>query len=47
MIALFCNIRGMEKLSRIWLLKEIIGGEHMDIVGLQETIKQDFASNEL
>ena len=47
MIALFCNIRGMEKLSRIRLLKEIIGGEHVDIVGLQETIKQDFASNEL
>jgi len=44
MTTLFWNIRGMGKRSRIRQLKEIIITEKVEIVGIQETIKQDFTS---
>jgi exonuclease III len=44
---LFWNIRGMGKKARIRQLKELIAGERLDCVGLQETIKQQFTDAEL
>ena len=47
MKALFWNIRGMGKKSRVGLLKEHMFKEQVDIVGVQETIKHDFTEGEL
>ena len=47
MKVLFWNIRGMGKKSRMGLLKDIIYKEIVDIVGIQETIRRDFADWEL
>lgn len=44
---IFWNIRGMGKLARLRQLKEMIGREKPDIIGLQETIKQHFKDGEL
>jgi hypothetical protein len=37
----------MGKKARVRQLKEVITGEHIDIVGVQETIKKNFYSTEL
>jgi hypothetical protein len=45
---LFWNIRGMGRKARVRQLKELIGGgEHVDIVGIHETIKKNFFVSEL
>lgn len=41
------NIRGMGRLPRLRQLKEMIARESPDILGLQETIKQNFSEHEL
>jgi exonuclease III len=41
------NIHGLGKLARIRQLKEMIMRERIDIVGVQEIIKQDFTDREL
>ena len=43
MKVLFWNIRGLGKKSRVGQLKDLMARERIDIVGLQETIKQDFS----
>lgn len=47
MRALLWNIRGMGKKARGGQLKDFISRENIDIVGIQETIKQNFQDNEL
>jgi len=47
MKALFWNIRGMGKPSRVRLLKDLISQEQFELVGVQETIKQHFFLQEL
>ena len=47
MKVLFWNIRGMGKKSRMGLHKDIIYKEIVDIVGIQETIRRDFADWEM
>ena len=47
MKVLFWNIRGMGKKSRVGLLKEHMFKEQVDIVGIQETIKQTFMEGDL
>lgn len=41
------NIRGMGRKARIRQLKELLAKEKPDIIGLQETIKQNFQEKEL
>jgi len=45
--ALIWNVRSLGNKSRVRQLRELIQKEHVDIVGLQETIKQDFSYAEL
>ena len=47
MKGLFWNIRGMGQPARIRQLKELLVQHQVDIVGLQETIKQSFSQKEL
>ena len=47
MKVLIWNIRGMGKKSRVGLLKGFMSKEQVDIVGVQETIKQSFTEGEL
>ena len=47
MKALIWNVRGLGNKSRVRQLRELIQKEQVDIVGLQETIKQDFSYAEL
>ena len=47
MKALFWNIRGMGKPTRVRLLKDLISQEQFELVGVQETIKQHFFLQEL
>ena len=44
---LFWNIRGMGKLARVRHLKDLMAQEQIDIIGIQETIKQSFSTQEL
>jgi len=44
---LFWNIRGMGKLARVRHLKDLVAQEQIDIIGIQETIKQSFSTQEL
>lgn len=44
---LWWNIRGMSKKARVGQLTEIFLREKCDILGIQETIKQDFSDAEL
>jgi exonuclease III len=46
MKALICNVRGLGGMARVRQLKEIMGREKVDIVGLQETIKQSFSTQD-
>jgi exonuclease III len=41
------NIRGMGQLGRINQLREFLTQEKVDIIGIQETIKQEFSVREL
>jgi exonuclease III len=41
------NIRGLGKLARMRQLSELIIKEKVDVVGVQETIKQSFSLREL
>jgi exonuclease III len=41
------NIRGMGQLGRINQLREFLTQERVDIIGIQETIKQEFSVREL
>lgn len=43
----FWNTRGMGKKSRVGLLKDFMFRQKVDIVGVQETIKQNFSDAEL
>jgi len=43
----FWNIRGMGKLARASHLKDLVAQEQIDIIGIQETIKQSFSTQEL
>lgn len=43
----FWNIRGIGGVARKRQLKEYISQERLDIVGVQETMKQDFSDSEL
>ena len=47
MRVLFWNIRGLGKLARVRQLKELTENEKVDIVGIQETIKQTFSPHDL
>ena len=47
MNCLFWNIRGMGKPARVRQLKELLIQHQIDMVGVQETIKQDFTPREL
>ena len=47
MKAIFWNIRGMGKKSRVGILKDFILREGVDIVGVQETIKQFFSTRQI
>ena len=47
MTTLFWNIRGMGKTARVRQLKELNSHENVEIVGIQQTIKQDFSNHEL
>jgi hypothetical protein len=47
MKALIYNIRGFGRLGRRSQLKDYIQRDRMDLIGLQETIKQDFSMAEL
>lgn len=40
------NIRGIWKSASVRQLRELVAQEHVDVVGIQETIKQSFSSNE-
>jgi len=44
---LFWNIRGMGKQARVRHLKDLVAQEQIDIIGIQETIKQSFSTQEL
>ena len=44
---LFWNIRGMGKQARVRHLKDLVAQEQIDIIGIQETIKQSFSIQEL
>ena len=44
---IFWNIRGMGQLARVRQLKELMSQEKVDIIGIHETIKQSFSSQEL
>lgn len=43
----FWNIRGLGKPARKRQLKELIVKERFDMIGVQETIKKDFADRDL
>lgn len=47
MRVLFWIIRGFGSAARKGQIKDYIIKERIDIIGLQETIKQDFSDNEL
>ena len=47
MRALSYNIRGFGQQGRLTQLKSYMRGNRVDILGLQETIKQDFSVSEL
>ena len=47
MRVLFWNIRGLGKLARVRQLKELVANEKVDIIGIQETIKQTFSPHDL
>ena len=47
MKGLFWNIRGLGKKSRVGQLKELITKEQLDIVGIKETIEQEFTEKDL
>jgi len=47
MKGLFWNIRGMGQPARIRQLKELLVQHQVDVVRLQETIKQSFSQKEL
>ena len=44
---LFWNIRGFGRTGRRMLLRELLCKHRIDIICLQETIKQDFTDSEL
>ena len=44
---LIWNIRGLGQKARIRQLRELIQKEQVEVVGIQETIKQDFSSSDL
>ena len=41
------NVRGLENVARRGQVRNYILKERIDIVGLQETVKQDFSDHEL
>ncbi|PUZ56665.1 hypothetical protein GQ55_5G345000 [Panicum hallii var. hallii] len=47
MVVLLWNIRGSGKKARVRQLRELMNREQVEIVGVQETIKQDFSDQEL
>jgi hypothetical protein len=42
-----CNIRGLGKPARMRQLSELIIKEKVDVVGVQETIKQSFSLRDM
>jgi exonuclease III len=46
-VLLWNIIRGVGRLARTRQLKELMTKEKVDVIGVQETIKQDFSSREL
>jgi hypothetical protein len=47
MKALIYNIRGFGQVGRRTQLRDYVRRERLDLIGLQETIKQDFSMAEL
>jgi exonuclease III len=47
MKALLWNIRGLGNAARVRQFKDLMGRHRFDVVGVQETIKKDFATQEL
>lgn len=44
---LFWNIRGLEGAGRRWQFKDLMSFHHLEVIGLQETIKRDFSNHML